>query len=385
MFFDHKEQPRTLFYSKVATTFVVLSLLLVGIVFYISFSWATIILTPQDQYVDNVLSIRVAEKTNDEEGVVRGRIMTEELEVQGTFIPEASSILTQKATGVIVVVNTTSKDQVLRETTRLLASDGTLFRNSESVTVGARQSKEVSVVADKEGEDGAVLQSRFILPGLWPGLQDKIYGQGFEPREGGSRAVRILSQSDVDKAKESLIAKLKEKFINLTQNPSGSADFRPKNPQSILQTTVLSSSLDKALGAQVDTFTLRLKSQITGVVFDQDDVKAYAEQVFRKELQSGYDLIGLDISQFQYNLDDIDRVGNKARLSLKTSSGKIKSADYLALEKKSLVGKTAGQVLSYFESMSDISDVRVQFYPFWVTRTPLLHDHIHIIVQKKLP
>ena len=49
MFFHRTEQPRTELYRKVAVSFVILAIAVVGVVFYISFSWATIILTSKEE------------------------------------------------------------------------------------------------------------------------------------------------------------------------------------------------------------------------------------------------------------------------------------------------------------------------------------------------
>ena len=128
---------------------------------------------------------------------------------------------------------------------------------------------------------------------------------------------------------------------------------------------------------------MNIKEQLTGVLFDQYAVKTYIEQVLAKELPSGYQLIPLDIDSLEYSLEDIDRQAVKAILTVRLKSGQMKSAEYLSLEKRALTGKTINQVVSYFQDMPGISNIHVRFYPFWVTRTPLLHDHINIIVQNE--
>lgn len=384
MFFKRSEEPRTEFYRKVSTAFVVVSLLVVGIIFYISFSWATITLTLKEQRVERTISLGLADQTNDEQGVIRGKIREDELEAQGTFTPTQSSEVEQRPQGIITIVNTTSKPQILRETTRLLFEDGeTLFRTTELVTVGAKQSKEVRVIADKTGEVNVSGASRFTLPGLWPGLQDKIYGQGFEPKEGGVKTIYTVTQADIDRARGELDSKLKEKFLTLAQTGAFQGDFRPKEQKSVLISKPLIVSLDKPIGVQTDTFTLTVKSKITGIFFDESDVRTAAQQLLQKELQNGYDLVGLDKQAFEYNLDDIDRSAAKARISFRIETGTIQSAEYLALEKSSLTGKSVRQVKAYFDNVPNVLDVDVRLYPFWVTRTPLLHDHINILVQKK--
>src|SRR3989338_2203431 len=383
MFFHRTEQPRMEFYRKVAVSFVILAIAVVGVVFYISFSWATIILTSKEELRKESISVRIAEHTNDEQGIIPGRIHTQELEAEGTFTPQLTASIPQKAQGIITLINITSKSQVLRETTRLLAPSGELFRTTEFVTVAPRESMAVHVVADAEGEMDELSHARFILPGLWPGLQDKIYGQGFEPGEGGSKIVHTLMQSDIEKGENQLIAKLQEKFLSLSQTESFQNSFHPKELGSLLFSKILTSTSTMPLVSQTDDFSIRIKAQLTGVFFDESEMRTYARQIFQKELDNGYDLVGLDKQRFEYTLEYIDRSSGKALLSLHASVGRIRNAEYLALEKRSLTGKAPRQVEAYFENLPNITAVRVQLYPFWVTQTPLLHDHITIVMEKK--
>lgn len=385
MFFHESKQPRTSTYRTIASTFVVVCLIVVGAVFYISFSWATVTLTVHGKTLSRTLSVRIAEKTSNEQGVLSGRIITQDLEAQGAFTPETIATVPQKVRGVITIINKTEKPQPLRETTRLLTQDGTLFRTTEFVTVGPKKSLEVTVVADAEGGSAPAPDSRFILPGLWPGLQDKIVGQGFEPKEQGMKSVHTLMQNDVDKAKEEVTKKLQTQFESLSNNVLSKSGFQSKYIRSVISLKQLSASLDAPVGSQTDSFTVTLKSRLTGVFFDAESMKDYVRQTLEKELESGTNLLDLDIQKFQYTLEDIDVSSGKALLAVTVNANTIQSAEYLALKKRSLTGKTSGQVTEYFANMPDISDTRVTYYPFWITRMPLLYDHIHIIIEKALP
>lgn len=385
MFFQANEQPRMHYYRNTATVFVILALIVVVAVFYISFSWATITLTVRGQSEDKTFSVRISEKTNDEQGVIAGRIVVQELEAEGTFTPDFSTVVAQKATGTITVVNTTSKSQILRPTTRLLASDGTLFRTTEFATIGAKGSKELSVVADKAGDIPQMVGTRFILPGLWPGLQDKIYGQGFVPKEQGSKKMHILMQADIDKAINEMIRKLHDQFISLANTSFTNEGFNPRSGSSVVSSHELSTFINPPLGSQTDTFNIRIKNMFKGVFFDGYDMKAYVLAAVEKELQSGYSLSDLDSRKFEYILEDVDSQNGKALITLKTSVRKTPSNEYLSMEKRSFAGRTTQQTIDYFSGIPSISAVQVKFYPFWVTRMPLLHDHINIIVQSGGP
>ncbi len=381
MFFPHKEQPRAQFYNTIAMSFIVISLIVVAAVFYVTFSWATIILTQEKQVSRRTVTIQVADTTNNEQGVLQGKVVTQEMDAQGTFTPEESSSLIQKVQGIIVVVNATAKAQPLRETTRLLSSDNTLFRTTEYVVVPAKGSIRVSVIADEEGEVSPSLSNaRFTLPGLWPGLQASIYGQGFEASSGGLKHVYTLSQNDIERASHELDIQLQEKFSSVSESQFA---VKPQSLKSIISSKVLTQSSDKPLGSTTDTFTYAVKEQLTGIFFDEYAARTYIEEVLKKELPSGYQLVPLDMNSLEYSLEDIDRQTSKATLTVRLLAGQMKSTEYLSLEKRSLTSKTINQVVSYFQDMPGITNVHVRFYPFWVTRTPLLHDHINIIVENE--
>ncbi len=96
----------------------------------------------------------------------------------------------QKARGFVTIYNFHNKPQSLIATTRLTSQSGLIFRIDENIVVPSVKSVngedvpgeiKVSMTADKIGLEYKIEPDKFSIPGLWEGLQDKIYGVSLQP------------------------------------------------------------------------------------------------------------------------------------------------------------------------------------------------------------
>ncbi len=121
--FYHKKHPKTDLYKKIALTFFIISLGVALVVFYISFSWATITITQKPDYFTTNIAVKVAENLSVlpvSDVAVAGKIIQTEMEAAGSFSAESVTETKQRVGGTMTLVNATNKDQQLRATTRLL-------------------------------------------------------------------------------------------------------------------------------------------------------------------------------------------------------------------------------------------------------------------------
>ena len=117
-----------------------------------------------------------------------------------------------QATGTVTIYNSWSENQPLMATTRLLTPDGVLFRIKERVDVPAGGKIEnVEVYADQPGTSGNIGPTSFTIPGLWQGLQEKIYAENSEPMTGGLRETKFITQKIISETSDVLKGELIEK------------------------------------------------------------------------------------------------------------------------------------------------------------------------------
>ena len=87
-------------------------------------------------------------------------------------------------------------------TTRLLTSEGVLFRLKDRVNVPAGGEIEVEVYADQSGIASEIGPSQFTIPGLRTDLQKLIYAVSKESMKGGIKKTGVLSVDDWSRAQE---------------------------------------------------------------------------------------------------------------------------------------------------------------------------------------
>src|SRR3989339_228235 len=167
-------------YRKIALSFVVLTVVLLAVIFYFSFTRVTITLIPNQERVSNNLIFDIYDSENADSvsamgvpGIVRQITIEDKKEYQAS----GSNVIGKEVVGKIDIINDYNKNQPLVATTRLISSDGKLFRLKETVNVPVGGLKDVEIYADEAKPEMATGPTTFTIPGLWAGLQDKIYAK----------------------------------------------------------------------------------------------------------------------------------------------------------------------------------------------------------------
>lgn len=377
-----KNESRALLFKQIALTFFFITLGIAGVVFYISFSWATVLLTPKQEFFTQRFLIPVVENIDSSasQDAIRGNVIQTELDHTAWFSPQETVASVQRTVGTITIVNKNPKPQSLRATTRFLSSDGVLFRLKDFTTVPANGQIDSEVYADKEGDLGNFDSSKFTLPALWPAMQEKVYGRGFTPAQSGGSQVGIVSQADIERAQESSIEALRDQFTELLVTSQG--DWKPAHPQKMIDFKVKDVSVSSKVGDTVSKFQVTVKATFTGIVYDTDDMSKKVNEKLREELSAGQDLIAPSEEDIEYGVEDTNESTKSALIRVTAKAGKILGEDTAAFSKKNLAGLNKEQIISYFTSYPDIVDVQVHFYPAWVTRAPFLTDHINVMLKK---
>lgn len=372
---------KTSLYRNIAISFIILSIAIAVTIFYVTFSWATIIISPQKISLTDSFSVKVGKTpTSVTEEQLFGRAVQTMLDGEGTFSATSKESTKQRARGTVTIVNNTANAQPLRATTRLLTPDGFLFRTESFVSAPAKGKVTVPVIADKEGSVEGLSLTRLTIPGLWQGLQSSIYGQDFSVQTKGEEEVSLVTQEDIDRAKDEVLKKVKDKFSLLLDIPD--TTFQPKKAVKISDVIVKEFTSTQKAGDKAKNFTVTLKVLGTGVVFDESESMALLKERAKSQLGIGYEFSFGEGDRVSYSLKEFDTVNSEAHVQLDVEAGKVRGEDPSQFVKSNLVGLSKNQLKEYFASYGDIADADVRFYPFWVQRAPLLTDHIHILFQK---
>lgn len=366
-------------YTKIVSAFVAMSIILIGCIVYFSFTKTVITLTVAPHTVDGSFTVNLAD--------VDGKMFLTDVtssETLSTFT--TSTQQPAKAAGTVTIVNRYSQSQRLIATTRLLSSEGILFRTTESVTVPAGGSVDVPVIADQEGASGNIGPSRFEIVALWEGLKDKIYGTSTSAMTGGLISSASVTQNDIETAETSaastLLSTAQRQF---TTELAGRADLPEHVAYSSV--TVIESTQKTTSSAQVgdtvDSLTVTVTGTAAIVALNNEKLITTISEHIRSKIPEGY--------QLQQSLNPDDLVVSLSALSAEESSTTLTvripytltlSTTHPKLQPKHLVNMTASAVTSYFAPLKEITQVDVQFSPFWLKVTPSLDNHITVQVQE---
>src|SRR3989338_2994289 len=135
--------PLSMIYRKIAISFVVLTVLLVGVIVFFSLAKATVAITPKQELKSAEFLVTVSKNPGNAPGTLQGNYEEKVVEDEGQFEATGVTEKSGRAQGKVMLTNTTSIAQPLVATTRLLSPEGVLFRMKAGATVPANGKVEV--------------------------------------------------------------------------------------------------------------------------------------------------------------------------------------------------------------------------------------------------
>jgi hypothetical protein len=138
---------------------------------------------------------------------------------------------------------------------------------------------------------------------------------------------------------------------------------------------------DKTSGTESPTVTVSGSLRITGLAFNEDDLKNIIRQRISNSLATGRQLQGADQDKITYKVKNYDLNAGTMSLSLHYESQAKISLEANSLSTK-ILGKTRQQVSEILLSNDAIDRVEISLHPSWQQNTPLFKRKIHIKVQE---
>jgi len=234
-------------YNRILNFFIGLTVLVIAAITHLALATATINIPSGTENFVFDAPIEISKAGDDT--ALYGE--TQSVEISGSDTYQVSDKMTEstKAGVFVTIYNKYSKSQALVKTTRMQSADSIVYRLTESVTIPAGGSVQVFMEADKAGAEFIVQPGRFTIPGLWAGLQDQIYGETTETSKLERAEAQALTQTDIDKAGQELIAKLKPQAVEeLTKLLPDSITLSEDQ----ITGEIISSETDKKIDSKVD-------------------------------------------------------------------------------------------------------------------------------------
>lgn len=361
------------FYKFVALSFLCLTVLLLGIIGFMSSKRATITITTKEDPISVESTVTVGDKGPLGIG---GTVTTTIITLEQTFSPTGSKKEPALATGRVTLYNESNAPQSLVATTRLLTPDGVLFRLKDAVTVPAGGKIDATVNADQKGESGNIGPvDHFSIPGLNEAKQKVVYASSKEAMIGGISTVGILSMNDIDKSKKQLLDAMEKK---------GQEMFQAKYPDQPGVFSVIQEAIEHnaKVGEETGSFVMKGKATVLGVFYNQDQVRSTAEESLKKHAVDDIGTIRTTDKEPKVTFDAYHPDKGTADLTVNHNGIVTLNAESKQLQKMLFFGKTKEEVRRYLLSLDHVYGVEVSFRPMWVGTVPYVPDHVNIVVKQ---
>ncbi len=366
-------------YRNIAVTFLGLTIVIVGVVIWMSSVRATVHMKVVRAMTKVDASVDVAK--SPEQGQLQGRI------VEGTFDniqefkvqQQTSTTIDTVTTGRVRITNNYSKAQPLVKTTRLLTADGHLFRINATVSVPSGQSVEVGAYSDQPGSAYAIGPGvKMTIPGLWIDLQKWIYAESVTSFVGGSKTVKVVTASDVGQAQETLedavVEQAKKTLIAEAGVPVEKLGEDCPADQACWQAVYFVTPIDKksnvTAGQEAVGFLAQVKVKVVGVFYPKRDMELLIRSKLKDRLPDGRELVDFDPRQVVFHLEQADAATEHARINFSAQAASRLTDQSSVLSKDAIAGLSVDDAKAELLKIDGVQSVDITLNPSWASKLP---------------
>jgi len=327
-----------------------------------------------------------------EKNIIPGKLDTKEFEVPNKkFDVKGEKEIGDKARGEIFVYNKySSKTQVLSKGTQFKTQDKIFLALSDFEVPGAKieggqtipgQAK-VEVEAEKGGTEYNISPSTFVIVSLPLLKQEDIWGESRTKFSGGtSKKIKALSEDDLKHAREELTkegSKIAEEEIKKSLS-----DEKMLIPGS-LKTDLLIAQTDTKVGQEATTFEINGKVKTKFIIFNKKDLEDIISSSVEKKTENKEFIVDKNLDKgVSFEVKNFDEVTNKLLVKIKIEKTFAKKLN-IELKKDELFGLKEPEVKKKLLENSEIKEVSVSFWPFWVNQVPKDNKKIDIFIKQNL-
>ncbi len=366
------EQP-VKFYKLVALSFLVITLVLLGVIIFMSSKRAEIVIVAKPTPVDVNTDIDIGSVAagDDVEGVVTSTVVSMTKTFQVTGNREEPAV----ATGVVTIQNDSAAPQGLVATTRVLSEGGILFHLKNAVTVPANGKITAEVYADKPGKEGNIGPAKFTIPGLNEAKQKVVYASSQAPMTGGMKVVGSLGTDDFESAKRSFADALQKQGQELL-----ASRFPDKNAVFTVESYDVTSTA--VVGATVSSFDLQGSGTVVAIFYDKTEMTNLAKSLLAKRAIDNSEIIETGEKEPTVTLSEYNKEKKTATVHLFYDGVATLNPQSKQIDRSMFFGKNKDEVRRYLLTLDHVHSVDVQFHPAWMQSVPHISDHVQVIVKE---
>ncbi len=370
-------------YRKLVWKFLLATAILLCIVFYFSFSKLDIEIIPKGEALNDTLFLRVSQDSNNDKTVsennsdprtpISGEIKKVNSSLEQNYPASGEEFGDEELSGQVVIINNSAKNQALVATTRILSPENKLFRIKNAVNVPAGGQVTVDIYADKPSQELAIGPTSFTIPGLWVGLQDKIFARSDQEFTYARKVKKFIKQTDIENA----IKDINDRLMN---DAASSTDKNSNWLYSVGDGAKI--TYDAKAGDMKESFNVKAQGDIIGISFSKEDAAKLVGAKLKLLIPDDKELIEFKSENIVYTLDAYDPITNTATVKASFSGTMALKADATVINRDQLVNLTKAQIDNYLKDFPGIMSYKLSFFPSFIQRAPNLVDRINITIKK---
>ncbi len=369
-------------YKKIAVSFIVVVLLGLAAVSYFALVKLEVVIKPRVEAVTAAAPFTIYDRPDTytlPAGAILGLVREMELEYTASYPASGEEVIGAEVSGTITLTNTYSKDQPLVATTRLLTPSNQLLRLRSTVVVPAGGSVQAEVYGEAIDPSFTLADTRLTIPGLWAGLQDKIYGEAKAGDVLYKEQKKLnITQADIDRAIEEAKQALIDKAAKEISDTYSAYDQRLYQ----VDNQSISFEVDGKVGEEKPQVTIKMAGKVAVVAFKNETITNLDETALASVLGENQSLVDSSETATSFKLISADVVQNIAEVELEAGAQAIAAPNTEVVERKKLVGLKKLQIESYLDSLPSVESYELKFSPAFLKVAPQLVDRITVKVQE---
>lgn len=376
-------------YRRLVIKFIILVGILAAIVFYFSFSTLKVDLTLRGENISDTLLLKISDTSlaktasssafatmNDPREAINGVIKEIDATTTKAYPSSGETYLGEAIIGQVRLINNSTKNQALVATTRLLSPDNKLFRIKNAVNIPAGGEVVAEIYADKPSADLAIEPTTFTIPGLWVGLQDKIFAKSDTAFTFSKQVKKYVTSSDLEAASKDINDALADAAKQQVE-AAGDGDWM------YLASGPATVSIDAKVGDKKDEFAAKASGKIIAISFSKKEVGKLAAAKLNLVIPDDKELSEFKPENIAYSFDNYDSASGSATVKATFSGTMILKSDAQVIDPAQLVNLSADQIGTYLKSQPEVKDYDLRFSPSFIKKAPSLVDRISIEVKSE--
>ena len=372
----------------IISSFIVLALILSVIL--LPKADASIILKTENVVDASTLTLDKNIKESDQKNLsIPGTQVSVEEELTKEFSATGSKNVGTKASGEVTFYNYWDiNPQIIAAGTTLVASGKNFVTNSAVTIPGANitlqqgvtkkdpGTAKVTITASEPGDDYNLPPSKFLVAAFSGNQRDEIYAQSGTALSGGTtKTVTVVSDEDINKAKEATNTELNQK---ITEKISAQISKEDKKiiASSLVLTEKLSESSKKS-GEESASFTFKILATGEALAFSETDVRNMIVEKIASGLGPDQMVVNPEKSEISYVLKESKLDEGKIIINTDFVGKKGKKYDGNVI-KKQITNKKYGTALSTIQGLAEVEKAELIIWPKFIPRTPIISSRVKV-------